>query len=77
MKGGSLLIYKNMKLEDPNSNLTKNEVLAIIACIHMASREGMYEFSELDNVDSDTVLTSAMEKLGVGKEDIETILSGF
>lgn len=66
-----------MKLGNSSSNLTEDEIRAIVACIHMASREGMYEFTELDGVDSDTVLSSAMEKLGVDQEDIETILSGF
>ena len=76
-KRGELMYIKNMKLGESSSNLTEDEIRAIVACIHMASREGMYEFTELDGIDSDAVLSSAMEKLGVEQEDIETILSGY
>lgn len=71
------MYIKNIKLGNSDSNLTEDEVRAIITCIHMSAREGMYEFTELDGIDSDIVLTSVMNKLGVDQDDIDTILSGF
>lgn len=71
------MYIKNIKLGNSDSTLTEDEARAVITCIHMSAREGMYEFSELDGIDSDIVLTSVMNKLGVEQDDIDTILSGF
>lgn len=71
------MYIKNMKLKKTSTGLTENEIRAILACIHMASREGMYEFSEMDGINDDVELSSAMEKLGVEQEDIKNLLSGI
>ena len=70
---------KNMKIDRRSTNieLTDDEVRAILACIHMSAREGMYEFTELDGINDDSTLTSIMKKLGVGDSDIDYLLKGI
>ena len=73
------MYIKNMKLgrRTTNIELTGEEVRAILACIHMSAREGMYEFTELDSINDDITLTSIMKKLGVGDSDIDYLLKGI
>ena len=74
------MYIKNMKLyrETKNVELTDNEIRAIVACIHMAAREGMYEFTELDGINNtEAVLTLTMKKFGVSDEDIANLLKGI
>lgn len=73
------MYIKNMKINRQSTNieLTDDEVRAILACIHMSAREGMYEFTELDGINDDSTLISIMKKLGVGDSDIDYLLKGI
>ena len=74
------MFIKNIKLdrETTNVELTDDEIKAIVACVHMAAREGMYEFTELNGIsNTETILISAMKKLGIKDDDIDNLLKGI